>query len=83
MFALKASRYLTHVKQLRDIGLGVQRFHAAIGPLVGTPKLGPVLWQLPERFERDDERLAGAWRALPAGHHCFEFRHPSWFAGDV
>ncbi len=83
VFALKASRYLTHVKQLRDIGLGVQRFHAAIGPLVGTPKLGPVLWQLPERFERDDERLAGALRALPAGRHCFEFRHPSWFAEDV
>jgi uncharacterized protein YecE (DUF72 family) len=83
VFALKASRYLTHVKQLRDIGLGVQRFYAAIGPLLGTPKLGPVLWQLPESFERDDERLAGALRALPVGRHCFEFRHPSWFADDV
>jgi uncharacterized protein YecE (DUF72 family) len=83
VFALKASRYLTHVKQLRDIGLGVQRFYAAIGPLIGTPKFGPVLWQLPERFERNDARLADALRALPAGRHCFEFRHPSWFADDV
>ena len=83
VFALKASRYLTHVKRLQDIGLGVQRFYAAVGPLVGTRKLGPVLWQLPERFERDDERLAGALRTLPAGRHCFEFRHPSWFANDV
>ncbi len=83
VFSLKASRYLTHVKQLRDIELGVKRFYAAIGPLIGTPKLGPVLWQLPERFERDDARLADALRALPAGRHCFEFRHPSWFADDV
>jgi uncharacterized protein YecE (DUF72 family) len=83
VFALKASRYLTHVKRLRDIGPGVQRFYAAIEPLVGTPKLGPVLWQLSERFERDDERLEGALRTLPAGRHCFEFRHPSWFADDV
>ena len=83
VFALKASGYLTHVKRLRDIGAGVQRFYAAIAPLVGTPKLGPVLWQLPERFERDDERLEGALRTLPAGRHCFEFRHPSWFADDV
>jgi len=82
-FALKASRYLTHVKRLRDIGSGVERFYAAIEPLIGTPKLGPVLWQLPERFERDDERLASALRALPAGRHCFEFRHPTWFADDV
>ncbi len=83
VFALKASRYLTHVKRLRDIGPGLQRFYAAIGPLVGTPKLGPVLWQLPASFERDDERLAGALRALPAGRHCFEFRHPSWFTDEV
>ena len=42
-----------------------------------------MLWQLPESFERDDERLAGALRTLPAGRHCFEFRHRSWFADDV
>ena len=83
VFALKASRYLTHIKRLRDIGPGVEHFYAAVEPLVGTPKLGPVLWQLPERFERDDERLTGALRALPAGRHCFEFRHPSWFADEV
>ena len=83
VFALKASRYLTHIKRLRDIGLGVEHFYAAIEPLVGTPKLGPVLWQLPERFERDDEPLAGALRVLPAGRHCVEFRHPSWFVDDV
>jgi uncharacterized protein YecE (DUF72 family) len=42
-----------------------------------------VLWQLPENFRRDDERLAGALARLPDGRHCFEFRHASWFQQDV
>ena len=42
-----------------------------------------MLWQLPERFSRDDERLAFALGRLPPGRHCFEFRHPSWFAPDI
>jgi uncharacterized protein YecE (DUF72 family) len=83
IFALKASRYLTHVKRLTDLGQGIQRFYERIEPLVGTPKMGPVLWQLPENFHRDDERLAGALESLPPGRHCFEFRHESWFTPDV
>ena len=42
-----------------------------------------MVWQLPANFRRDDERLAAALAELPAGRHCFEFRHPSWFAPDV
>src|SRR5919199_3582 len=83
LFALKASRYLTHIKRLTDLDQGVARFYERIEPLVGTPKLGPVLWQLPGNFQRDDERLASALRALPPGRHCFEFRHDSWFVPDV
>jgi uncharacterized protein YecE (DUF72 family) len=83
VFALKASRYLTHVKRLADLGPGVKRFYEAIGPLVRTSKLGPVLWQLPENFHRNDDRLAGALQALPPGRHCFEFRHASWFEDEV
>jgi uncharacterized protein YecE (DUF72 family) len=64
VFAVKASRYLTHIKRLRDLGDGIARFYEAIGPLVGSPKLGPVLWQLPERFHRDDDRLAGRTRVV-------------------
>jgi uncharacterized protein YecE (DUF72 family) len=45
--------------------------------------MGPVLWQLPANFQRDDERLRGALAALPPGRHCFEFRHESWFADEV
>ena len=82
-FAVKASRYLTHVKRLRDPGPGFERFFDAIAPLREAGKLGPILWQLPESFHRDDERLAVALAALPSGRHCFEFRHPSWFAPEV
>jgi uncharacterized protein YecE (DUF72 family) len=83
VFAVKASRFLTHMKRLQDMEQGVERFYAGIEPLVGSPKLGPVLWQLPERFRRDEDRLAGALERLPPGRHCFEFRHESWFTEDV
>src|SRR5438067_14374 len=83
VFTLKASRYLTHIKRLTAMEQGVSRYYERIEPLVGTPKLGPVLWQLPENFHRDDDRLTGALEALPPGRHCFEFRHPSWFVDDV
>jgi uncharacterized protein YecE (DUF72 family) len=82
-FAIKASRYLTHVKRLRELGPGAARLMEGLTPLVASGRLGPILWQLPQSFERDDERLAGALEALPSGRHCFEFRHPSWFAADV
>ena len=82
-FAVKASRFLTHMKRLTDLDRGVDRFYERIEPMVDAGRLGPVLWQLPENFQRDDERLAAALAALPAGRHCFEFRHPSWFAPDV
>ncbi len=45
--------------------------------------MGPVLWQLPANFQRDDERLALALEQLPKGRHAFEFRHESWFVPDV
>jgi uncharacterized protein YecE (DUF72 family) len=83
VFAIKASRYLTHVKRLSGIGAGVQRFYERIGPLADAGRLGCVLWQLPENFRRDDDRLARALEELPAGRHAFEFRHASWFVPEV
>ncbi len=83
VFALKASRYLIHMKKLAGIEEGIRRFYDAIAPLAASPKLGPVLWQLPGWFARDDARLAGALDLLPPGRHVFEFRHPSWFAPEV
>jgi len=83
-FAVKVSRYLTHVVRLADaaehLGLLLER----IEPLVQAGKVGPLLWQLPPTFRRDDDRLAGALAQLPtAFRHAFEFRHPSWFAPEV
>jgi uncharacterized protein YecE (DUF72 family) len=82
-FAIKASRYLTHVRRLRGLEEGVQRLGERITPLRTAGKLGPVLWQLPARFRRDDERLAAALAMLPNERQAFEFRHESWFADDV
>jgi len=83
VFAVKASRYLTHIRRLADIDVGIERFYAPLRPLVRSGRLGPVLWQLPENFHRDDERLAAALDRFPGGRHCVEFRHASWFAPDV
>jgi uncharacterized protein YecE (DUF72 family) len=83
LFAVKMSRYVTHVKRLRDLPPSLELFYSRIRPLARTPKLGPVLWQLPGNFHRDDERLEQALEQLPPGRHCFEFRHESWFAKEV
>jgi uncharacterized protein YecE (DUF72 family) len=83
VFAVKASRYLTHIRRLTDLEGGIRRFYERIEPLRRSPKLGPVLWQLPPTFKRNDERLTSALEALPEGRHCFEFREPSWYAEEI
>ena len=83
VFSLKASRYLSHIKRLHGIANGIARLSEGIQPLLKTPKMGPLLWQLPETFHRDDERLSEALEALPPWRHCIEFRHESWFVPDV
>ena len=83
-FAVKASRYLTHVKRLRDLEPGLARLLERLEPLRRTGKLGPLLWQLPPSFRRDHDRLATALAALPrALRHCVEFREPSWFVEET
>jgi uncharacterized protein YecE (DUF72 family) len=82
VFALKGSRYLTHVRRLNDRGRGVARFYTAIEPL--APKLGPILWQLPPTMEPDLERLGAFLDALPAGFgRAVEFRNAGWYRGEV
>jgi uncharacterized protein YecE (DUF72 family) len=83
LFTVKASRYLTHIKRLVDIRQGIARFYEPLEPLVESGRLGPVLWQLPENFHRDDERLQGWLDELPPGRHTIEFRHESWFVAPV
>jgi uncharacterized protein YecE (DUF72 family) len=81
VFAVKASRYLTHVKRLKELGPYIKRFYDPLEALVESGRLGPVLWQLPENFHRDDERLAGALEVLPKGQHGVALvigDHPKW-----
>lgn len=82
LVAVKASRYLSHMKKLRDPDEPVARLldHAAgLGA-----KLGPVLVQLPDTFAVDVGRLAAALDAFPAGVRvAVELRHPSWFVDPV
>ena len=83
LFAVKASRYLTHIKRLVDMRDGIARFYEPLEPMQQAGRLGPVLWQLPENFHRDDQRLEGWLGLLAGGKHTIEFRHPSWFAPEV
>ncbi len=83
LLTVKASRYLTHIKRLADLGRGIELFYERLAPLARSPKMGPVLWQLPPSFRRDDGRLRAALERLPPGRHCFEFREASWFHPDV
>jgi uncharacterized protein YecE (DUF72 family) len=83
-FAVKVSRYVTHVKRLRETATHLPLLLERIEPLLGSPKLGPLLWQLPPTFHRDDERLAAALADLQPGiRHALEPRHESWFGDDV
>src|SRR4051794_30223960 len=77
VFAPKISRYITHMKRLSDMEQAVERFYERIEPLAESPKMGPVLWQLPENFHRNDERLAHALAKLPAGRPAFEVPPPT------
>ena len=82
VFAVKVSRYITHVKRLLDVAEHLPLLYERIEPL--RPKLGPLLWQLPPTFKADLGRLATALEQLPRGErHAFEFRHPSWFTEET
>jgi uncharacterized protein YecE (DUF72 family) len=84
VFAVKVSRYLTHVKRLADTETHLTLLLERIEPLLASAKMGPLLWQLPPTFRRDDERLARALAVFPRRlRHAIEFRHESWFAPEV
>lgn len=79
VFAVKMSRYLTHIKRLVDASEPVARFLEHAGGL--GPKLGPVLLQLPPTLKADVELLDACLGRFPRGLRvAVEFRHPSWFA---
>jgi uncharacterized protein YecE (DUF72 family) len=82
-FAVKVSRYMSHIKRLTMVEAGLKRFYEPLRPLTQSGKLGPLLWQFPPNFHRDLERLSESLKALDQGRHAFEFRHESWFTDEV
>lgn len=82
-FAVKGSRYLTHMKRLTGTGAALRRFFDLVERL--EEKLGPVLWQLPPQMSQVDlGRLERFLERLPRRHHhAFEFRHPAWYTLEV
>ena len=81
-FALKAPQRITHFARLRGTGESLDYFVAAAGTL--GARLGPVLFQLPPDFARDDALLAEFLARLDGRvRAAFEFRHQSWFADPV
>ena len=64
VFAVKGGRFVTHLKRLRDVETPLANFFAS-GVLALGPKLGPLLWQLPERLTFDADLLASFFRLLP------------------
>jgi uncharacterized protein YecE (DUF72 family) len=83
-FTIKGNRFVTHNKKLAD-PLSAIRHERDRAKGLGK-KLTAVVWQLPERFHKNMERIRGFVRAL--GHwravrHAIEFRHDSWFDEEV
>ncbi len=80
--SVKASRYITHIRRLRDCEEPVRLLWSRAVEL--GPRLGPVLFQLPPDLRPDPDRLARFLRALPRGlRPAFEFRDPAWLRDDV
>jgi len=81
-FAVKASRYITHVKRLRNVADELVLFLERADHL--GPKLGPILFQLPPTQQLERARLDGFLDLLPkARRWVIEFRHPSWHTSEV
>ncbi len=81
-FAVKVSRFITHIKRLKDIEEPLDNFLKRI-KILGE-KLGPLLYQLPPNMHRNDEVLESFLAQLPRGlRHVFEFRHESWLDDEV
>jgi uncharacterized protein YecE (DUF72 family) len=78
VFSVKASRYLTHMKKLKDPKEPLERLFYRVDAL--GDNLGPILFQLPPRWRSNPARLEGFLEALPEGQrYAFEFRDRSWF----
>jgi len=78
IFSVKASRYITHMKKLKEPKDSLEKFLDRAAEL--GAKLGPILFQLPPNLSKNIERLERFLDLLPAEYqYVFEFRNESWF----
>jgi uncharacterized protein YecE (DUF72 family) len=82
IFAVKASRFLTHNKKLKDPEQALDNLLPRAAHLAG--KLGPILFQLPPLWRVNAQRLAALLEILPRDlRYTFEFREPSWMSPEI
>ncbi len=82
LFACKGSRFITHMKKLKDPEQSIQRFFQVMTGL--DKKLGPILFQLPPKWTVNVQRLEQFLKVLPHPfRYAFEFREESWFTQPV
>jgi uncharacterized protein YecE (DUF72 family) len=82
IFSVKASRYITHMKKLKDPRKSTAKFLKILPAL--KDKLGPVLFQLPPKWRSDPGRLESLLGILPdKNKYAFELRDPVWFNDDI
>ena len=83
-FGIKAHQVITHIKRLKKTEDFLPRFLSTIEPLARAGKLGPVLFQLPPNMKADPKLLEEFMATIPKPvSTAFEFRHESWFGGDI
>ena len=81
-FAAKGSRFITHMKKLKDPEPAIEKYFERVGQLGG--KLGPIVFQLPPWWDVDQDRLAAFLEALPRRRrYAFELRNPTWHTPEV
>lgn len=84
LFAVKGSRYLTHMKKLKDAQEPLERLMERAGGL--SSKLGPILFQFPHTWPLNIDRLESfliLLKEYPQQRYTFEFRHSSWLIPEV
>jgi uncharacterized protein YecE (DUF72 family) len=81
VYAVKANRYITHIKKLRDVAEPLERFFERANLL--KSRLGPILYQLPPSLRKNFALLESFIKLLPKKNAVFEFRHESWYSDDT
>jgi len=86
-FAIKGSRYITHIKRLNIERSSLEKFFSNLSPL--KDKLAVILWQFPPNFPKNTNRLSSFIRMIKTllpyhkYRHTFEFRHQSWICNEI